>query len=99
MSNDLLRLLMFGVASDELQNFLLHDLTEKVRECVRGDVTCASLTRRLDVTKWCVCTCVVVLSTGLEEAWPLDRDVILEHPEAGAQAPAGRRSGATLPPE
>ena len=36
VSNDLLRLLMFGVASDELQNFLLHDLTEKVRECVHA---------------------------------------------------------------
>ena len=34
MSNDFLRLLMFGVASDELQNFLLHDLSEKVRHDV-----------------------------------------------------------------
>ena len=30
VSNDFLRLLMLGMPSDELQQFLLHDLTEKV---------------------------------------------------------------------
>ena len=58
------------------------------------DATCTSLTSRLDVTKWCTCTCGVVLypqglkklGHSIETSYSNIQKLVLKHLQAVGQA-------------